>query len=79
MREDVKSKSRLNELSLELGRVFDELCDAANRDVIIKTDGFSETLGMDLDLFGLKLDHFRSKLIRYANAYPKRKRKNVRT
>lgn len=76
----MSTKARLTELSLELDRVFQELVEETkeNRGVTITINQWNESLGANLDLFGEKLALFRSRLNKYIEAYPsKRKKKNV--
>lgn len=77
------SKSRLNELNLELDRVFQEIKEVSkdNRSIVITIgtngDRWVESLGMNLDMFEQKLDFFRSRLNKFIDAYPSKRRKRV--
>ena len=69
--------SRLLELNAELGKVFEEmqLIASEHRSIMISTDAqFNESFGMVMDGFEPKLDHFRSRVTRIADKFPRQRR-----
>lgn len=71
------SKERVEDISEELQKLFDELevIAEANKSVTITEDGYICTFGTSVEHFSTKLTHFRRILSKFSKHLPSERRK----